>query len=149
MNRQKNSCGRDDGLSESPLKTVRCSRCSAVIMRSFLTDHLRYVHGVSTGVDQTTVYEPGSGRGPKIKREKPSHATAATSKQKRLTKTQKEELTPLQRRLRARTNAVFEPGWFRIWLADRPSSGSSFLGGVKPAHVAILRGGLPSLGKRK
>ncbi len=149
MIRENDSSSRDDGSGGSLLKTVRCSRCSAVIMRSFLTDHLRYVHGVPTGVSQTAVYEPGSGRGPMKKREKVAHAEPATRRLKRLTKNPKQDLSPLQQRMRARTKAIFEQGWFRVWIAERPSSGSSFLGGVKPAHVTVLRGGLPSLGKRR
>ena len=155
MDRPKSLSGQDSCPGGSVLKTVRCSRCSAVIMRSFLADHLRYVHGVQTDVVQTRVYEPGSGRGPRKKKETIPQANATEAKPKRprirlnTAQSQQKELSPLQQKMRARTKAIFESGRFRVWLSERSSrGGGSFLGGVKPVHVVILRSGLPSLGKR-
>lgn len=128
-------------------------------MRSFLPDHLKFVHGVQADEKHAPIYEPGTGRNPQKREEalcRVNDGEKQSGRPLRKRNTVKTAqtglnapLTPLQQKLRARTKAIFESGRFRIWLAERSSRGPSVLGGVKPGRVVVLSGGLPSLGKRR
>lgn len=115
------------------IETVVCPQCGDVLMRSFLSAHIAYVHPKQKKTKLAAHEVPQKKRHEKIVllvRPKPP----LTKKQKRTALRQAEKS-------KKRNNK------FRVVLPSGP--GSSMFGGIKYSTVRVFSGGLPGLGKRK
>lgn len=153
------------------LLTVVCDRCGETIMRSFWAEHMKHVHP-DTHVRHTNaspvaaIQQNGEHLVPvrRIKKHKLLCSKEASYERKKMRAQKKmqklaeamaraeSEPSPIQRKMRARTFAIFEGGRFRLNLSEsavQPSRGKSMFGGIKPSHAHVVGGGLPGLGKRR
>lgn len=113
------------------METVICPHCGDVLMGSFLSTHITYVH-------------------PKQKTELTAHKKHQQERIAKLVLLDRPKPPPTKKQKRAALKQAAKSkrrsNNFRVVLSSGP--GSSMFGGVKYSTIRICSGGLPGLGKR-